>query len=82
MRRKLIARWMRVGVAAVTWAATVGLVEASAEHDIGRTGRQLEDRIEQQLRLMERGRASAPPSDPTPERSHDDSIEPWELVGV
>jgi hypothetical protein len=82
MRRKPIARWLRVGIAVATWAATVALVEASAEREIGRTARQLEERIELQLRLMERGHAAAPVPDPPPRRSHDESIEPWELVGV
>jgi hypothetical protein len=45
MRRKPIARWLRVGIAAATWAITVGLVEVSAESEIGRTARQLEERI-------------------------------------
>jgi len=82
MRRKPIARWLRVAVATATWATTVALVEASAESEIGRTARQLEERIELQLRSMDRGRAAAPQPEPTPERSHEESIEPWELVGV
>jgi hypothetical protein len=82
MRRKPIGRWLRAGVAAATWAATVALVEASAESEIGHTARQLEERIELQLRSMDRGRAVAPPPDRAPERSHEEPIEPWELVGV
>ena len=61
----------------------VALVEASAESEIGRNARQLEERIELQLRTMDRGRAAAPQADPPPpQRPHDESIEPWELVGV
>jgi hypothetical protein len=86
MRRKRISRtlprWLRVAAATATWAVTVSLVEASAESDIGRTARQLEERIELQLQLMEPGRIPAGQPDPPPERSHDESIEPWELVGV
>ena len=82
MRRKPIARWLRVGLAAATWAATVAIVEASAEGEIGRTARQLEERIELQLRSMDRGRPAAPEPDPVPQRSHEEPIEPWELVGV
>jgi hypothetical protein len=82
MGRKPIPRWLRVGVAVATWAATVVLVESSAESEIGRTARQLEERIELQLRSMDRGGAVAPQPDPRPERSHEESIEPWELVGV
>jgi hypothetical protein len=81
MRRKPISRWLRVGVAAAAWAATVVAVQCAAERDIGKSPRQLEERIELQLRLMERGPvAPLPPQ--APERSHEDSIEPWELVGV
>jgi hypothetical protein len=85
MRRKPIARWLRASVAVATWAATVALVEASAESEIGHSARQLEERIELQLRTMDRGRAIAPqpdqPREP-PTRSHEEPIEPWELVGV
>jgi hypothetical protein len=82
MRRKPIARWLRASVAVATWAATVALVEASAESEIGHSARQLEERIELQLRTMDRGRAIAPQPDQPPARSHEESIEPWELVGV
>ena len=82
MRRKPIARWLRASVAVTTWAATVALVEASAESEIGHSARQLEERIELQLRTMDRGRAVAPQPDQAPARSHEESIEPWELVGV
>jgi hypothetical protein len=82
MRRKPIARWLRVVFATATWAAMVAVVEASAESEIGRNSRQLEERIELQLRSMDRGRAAAPQADPPPQRPHDESIEPWELVGV
>ena len=74
-------RWIRVAAAATTWAAVVVGVEAAAENEIGRTARQLEEKIEQQLRLMERGPEPVEPQS-TPERPHEDSIEPWELVGV
>jgi hypothetical protein len=80
-RRRNLRHWLRVGVAAASWAATVGIVEIAAQSEIGRTARQLEERIEMQLRLMERVRVTAPEQLPT-ERSHEESIEPWELVGV
>jgi hypothetical protein len=80
-RDRGLRHWLRVAVAAASWAATVGIVEAAAQSEIGRTARQLEERIELQLRLMERVRFTAP--DPPPiERSHEEPIEPWELVGV
>jgi hypothetical protein len=81
MMRKPRIRWLQMAVAATTWIATVAIVEASAENEIGRTARQLEERIELQLRRMER--FDAPVPEPrAPERSHEESIEPWELVGV
>jgi hypothetical protein len=82
MLRKPIPRWLRVAVAVASWAVTVSVVEAAAENEIGRDTRRLEERLEQQLELMERFGAPTPPSDPTPARSHEESIEPWELVGV
>ena len=81
MMRKFRLPWLRTAIAATTWAATVGIVEAAAQSEIGRTARQLEERIELQLRQMER--APVPEQElRSPERSHEESIEPWELVGV
>jgi hypothetical protein len=74
----------RVAFAAATWAATVVAVEALAESEIARPAHLLEEKIELRLQLMERGRDVGPAqeSQPQPERSHEESIEPWELVGV
>jgi hypothetical protein len=81
MMRKSRSSWLRVAVAAATWAFTVGIVEVAAESEIGLTAHQLEERIELQLRLMQR--IPDPVPEPrSPERSHEESIEPWELVGV
>jgi hypothetical protein len=82
MMRKPIPRWLRIGFAAATWAVTVSVVEAGSENEIGRNARELEQRIELQLELMDRFGAPTPSSDPTPARSHEEPIEPWELVGV
>jgi hypothetical protein len=73
--------WLRVAAATATWAAAVIGVEAAGENEIGRTARQLEEKIELQLQLMEHGPGPVEPQS-TPERPHEDSIEPWELVGV
>ena len=73
--------WIRIALAAATWAAAVVGVEAAAENEIGRTARQLEEKIEQQLRSMEHGPEPVEPQS-APQRPHEDSIEPWELVGV
>jgi hypothetical protein len=46
--------------------------------DLAARDRQIEERIE--LQLKERG---APAADPTPrDRTREDAIEPWELVSV
>ncbi len=81
MMRKSRPAWVRTAVAAATWAVTVGIVEAAAQSEIGRTARQLEERIELQLRRMDRA-TDPDPELRSPERSHEESIEPWELVGV
>ena len=46
--------WLRVSLALVAWAATVFIVEAASENEIGKSTRQREQRIELQLELMER----------------------------
>jgi len=45
--------------------------------DAGGAARELEERIELQLRQRHN-----PPIIQEPERTHEDSIEPWELVSV
>ncbi len=77
-----IAVWLRVGVAAVTWALVIAAVQGGAQADIGKSTRELEQRIELQLELMERGGVGQPQPESTPQRPHEESIEPWELVGV
>jgi hypothetical protein len=71
---------MRLGVAAASWVLAAWLAEGTLGPDIGRAGRKLEQRIELQLKLKG---GAPPPSPPQPtERTHEDSIEPWELIGV
>lgn len=82
MMRKPICRGLRIGVAVIAWGTTVAFVEAGAENEIGHATRQLEERIELQLELMERFGAPVVPCDPTPARSHEEPIESWELVDV
>jgi hypothetical protein len=65
------------GVAVTSWAAAVSIAQAVLGADIGRAAKEVEDRIELQLRGLR-----APPQ-PPPERSREqDPIEPWELVRV
>ena len=78
MSRKSASPWIRLGVAVASWAAAAWLAESTLGPDIGRARRKLQQRIEMQLK-----REAAPAPPPTqPERSHEDAIEPWELVGV
>jgi hypothetical protein len=69
---------MRFGVAAASWIVGASIAEEALGTDIGRLGHQLEERIELQLK----GGSIVRPPRPQPERSHEDSIEPWELVSV
>jgi hypothetical protein len=78
MTCKPAPRWRRLGVAAVSWAMAAWLAEGAVGADLERPGRKLEERIEMQLR----GGGSLPEPPKQPERTHDDSIEPWELVPV
>jgi hypothetical protein len=70
-------RWMRFGGAAVPWVAAACLAQGAVGAELGRIGRELEQHIEMQLK----GGAPRPPPE-QPQRTHEDSIEPWELVGV
>lgn len=69
---------MRFGIAAASWIIGASIAEEALGTDIGSLGRKLEERIELQLK------GGAPPLPPhqQPERTHEDSIEPWELVSV
>jgi hypothetical protein len=78
MARKPTRPWRRFGVAATSWVTAAWLAQGTVGADIGRAGRKLEERIEMQLKGG--GAVSQPPKQP--ERSHEDSIEPWELVRV
>jgi hypothetical protein len=73
------ARARRICLAVASWVAAVSVVELSVGSEIGQTARQLEERLELQLQGP-----PAAPLDPQrrPERTRDDSIEPWELVSV
>lgn len=69
---------MRLGVAVASWVVAALLAEQALGADIGRAGQRLEQRIEMQLK----GGAIPPPSPQQRERSHEESIAPWELVNV
>ena len=69
----------RVFFAALSWCLAVAGVEASVGADIGSAAREVQERIE--LRIRD---PYSPLSDPErpPPRTHEESIEPWELVNV
>jgi hypothetical protein len=71
--------WLRAGLAAALWGASVSLAQVAAGPSIGRETRGLEERIE--LRLRE---PCGPPPEPEsrPPGADDAAFEPWELVGV
>jgi hypothetical protein len=69
---------MRFGVACASWALAVWLAMGALGSDIDRAGQKREERIERQLK----GGVILPGPPVPPERTHEDSIEPWELVSV
>ncbi len=78
MSRKSASAWLRVTVAAASWAAAVSFVQGTVGADIAQGVRESEERIE--LRMRER---REPPSGAVqPVKTHEESIEPWELVIV
>jgi hypothetical protein len=66
-----------MALALVTWMAGAAVVEVAVGDEFSQASRQVEERLELQILGSP---AAAPPS--APERSREDSIEPWELVGV
>jgi hypothetical protein len=64
-----------MGVAGASFAAAVAIVQVTVGVDIAVGTRLIEDRIE--LRLKGGGQDPRQPA-----RSHEASIEPWELVSV
>jgi hypothetical protein len=71
-------RWLRIGLAVGSWACAVGLVQVVVGVEISGGSQQIEDGIE--LRLKERGTSVPVPRQPA--RTHEERIEPWELIGV
>lgn len=65
--------------AAASWVGAALLVQSMAIAGIepGGATRELEERIELQLKHRHN-----PPAGRSPERTHEDAIDPWELVSV
>jgi hypothetical protein len=76
MACKFAPRWLRISVAVASWAIAVSVVQVAVGVEIGRETHELEQRIELQLL------GPRPPDPGKPEKSHENSIEPWELVGA
>jgi hypothetical protein len=71
-------RVVRLLLGVTLWSMAVSGTQLVVGDDIGLPAREREERIERELKAR-----SAPPPDPQQrERTHDDAIEPWELVGV
>jgi hypothetical protein len=77
MVRKPAPRWTRFGIAAVPWALVVWFAQGALGPELGRSGRPLQERIEMQLKG-----GGVAPQPKQPDRSHEDSMDPWELVSV
>jgi hypothetical protein len=69
----------RVFLAALSWCVTAVVVQGSVGADIGSAVREFQERIELRIR-----QPNSPFSDPEPpeQRTHEESIEPWELISV
>jgi hypothetical protein len=68
---------LRTALALVTWMAGAAVVEVAVGDEFSQVSRQVEERLELQILG-----SPAAPSPAAPERTREDSIEPWELVGV
>jgi hypothetical protein len=76
-RSKPLGSAARVGAMLVSWLAAATLAQGLFGGSVGHVGPALEQLEE---RLERKGAAPQPP--PQPERSHEDMLEPWELVKV
>jgi hypothetical protein len=71
---------VRVGLAAASWVVSVTVMQAVAGAEIRRGALLLEQRIELQLQL--KGGPAPARDGERHERTHEEAIEPWELVSV
>ncbi len=65
-------------VAVVTWVVAASIAQGVLGADIARAARRIELRFQEEIER----RDAPPPTEQQPERSHDESFEPWELVSV
>jgi hypothetical protein len=72
------ARIARAVIGAGVWALAVSGTQLFVGDAIGLPMREREERLEQELKA----RGAPPPDSEEPARTHEDAIEPWELVGV
>ena len=69
---------LRLFVAFAAWMLSASVVQEALGDDVGQAARPLQEKLE--LRVRERN--NPPAERQQRERTHEDSIEPWELVGV
>ena len=68
---------VRTAFAVLAWVLAATVVQGVLRPELGAKVRHLDEAIELQLES-----APAAPPPPAPSRSHDEDLEPWELVQV
>jgi len=68
---------VRTVLSVLTWMAAASVVEVAVGEEFAQAARQVEERLELQILG-----GPAAPGTTAPERTRDESIEPWELVEV
>jgi hypothetical protein len=69
---------LRRAAALATWMVAAAALQLAVGKEFAETSRQVEERLELQIL----GSPAPVPSTVQPERTREESIEPWELVGV
>jgi hypothetical protein len=86
MGRKTTLPWERLRAAVLvgSWVLAAGVVQRAAGPEIGGSVQRLGERIELNLRGRGEGVPAAQPtrSPPPRERSHEDTLQPWEHVPI
>jgi hypothetical protein len=69
---------LRTAASLVTWMVAAAVAQVAVGEELADASRQMEERLEMQIL----GSPGAAPSPVQPERTREESIEPWELVEV
>jgi hypothetical protein len=76
--REMRAMRLYRALSLVTWMACAAIAQLAVGEEFAETSRQVEERLE--MRIL--GSPAAVPGTVQPERTREESIEPWELVEV